>query len=471
MVSAAKQPKHAPSAKLALDDVLKSLQDLIRNDLPEIDSAPEPGTVEAVHATPDSQHSPAPTAKDLIQELEAGLADLNAPNPTLTNVTTSVEPSVTTVVDAADKTAKTQRAPAPGSTVAVTRDRGLDVGLDSAPNSLATPSPTAPTVETRSTAIVTPPSLPQSKPANLDIDSLTGVKLDADPTNSLVSEFLREKPAASPDLLSLNSAAQPLPEPTDTADLTAQFDSPMVAGPGVTDITPLDEPAMGNPPNPLKSEFLQEQLPADSQLDALENVHLDFSDNGETFAIEQDQSLSTTRDSHPAPKDGLSWHAPAFSLPAEDLPIESTLSPLDAPAAKPTSRPVSAGVQSELPLPEPVPHPSAAAPNILPKTSSAKATSPSVAAHLGDEDNIPLLQDVIEAVDKHLSSPGTARLNPGPEQSRRMAIQVAARLNVELRRSGKKALSSDVITRLARMLQETLAQSPPNVDNKPHNKD
>ena len=52
-----------------------------------------------------------------------------------------------------------------------------------------------------------------------------------------------------------------------------------------------------------------------------------------------------------------------------------------------------------------------------------------------------------------------------------MAIQVAARLNVELRRSGKRTLSSDIITRLARMLQETLAQSPSNVDNKPHNQD
>ena len=53
------------------------------------------------------------------------------------------------------------------------------------------------------------------------------------------------------------------------------------------------------------------------------------------------------------------------------------------------------------------------------------------------------------------------------EKKGKLAIQVAARLNVEMRRGGKRGLNSDVITHLARILEEALAQAASNSENKP----
>ena len=468
MVSAAKQPKHAPSAKLALDDVLKSLQDLIRNDLPEISNPPDPAMAQPAPLAGPA--TPPPTAKDLILELEAGLADLNNLDATPAPVELApanpapAEPLTATIAHAPGKVTQT-RLPPSAVTSTSAHVSGRKVGSDTL-LAIQASAPTAPPIVAPqgTLSLATSPSL--SAPANPDIDSLADVKLEQDPAKSLVSEFLREKTQTDPDFLPLAQAPITASTPAGKTSLGAtQSDPSPVAAPKDTNILPYTaDHRIDEPTGSLTSEFLQEPLPDDAQLAALENVHLDFSDNGETFTIEQDQSLSATPDTHHTSMEGLSWHAPEFSLPAAELPGETTLSALDEPTAKPAGRPVSFGLQSELPLPDPAPRPSTATASTAPKTPAAKI-------HLGHEDNIPLLQDVIEPVGAAAPSAHAPGLNPGPEQSRRMAVQVAARLNVELRRAGQHTLSSDVITRLARMLQETLAQSPPNVDNKPRNKD
>jgi hypothetical protein len=65
--------------------------------------------------------------------------------------------------------------------------------------------------------------------------------------------------------------------------------------------------------------------------------------------------------------------------------------------------------------------------------------------------------------------PSAANLPP-VDTAHRLAVQVAARLNVELRKSGQTGLNSDVITRLARLLEEALAKAAPNMENTPVNK-
>lgn len=54
---------------------------------------------------------------------------------------------------------------------------------------------------------------------------------------------------------------------------------------------------------------------------------------------------------------------------------------------------------------------------------------------------------------------------PSPEGARDVAIRTAARLNIELKRSGRRGLSNDVIVRLTRILRESLAQAGANMDN------
>ncbi len=92
-------------------------------------------------------------------------------------------------------------------------------------------------------------------------------------------------------------------------------------------------------------------------------------------------------------------------------------------------------------------------------------------------DDIPILEEVVDMSEEldvhetgHAADQPVATKLPTADAARRLAIQVAARLNVELRKSGQGGLSSDIITRLARLLQEALAKGAPNMENTPVNK-
>jgi hypothetical protein len=108
----------------------------------------------------------------------------------------------------------------------------------------------------------------------------------------------------------------------------------------------------------------------------------------------------------------------------------------------------------------------------LSKTEAAPAPAEEI-----NWDDIPVLEEAVEMpegserheTDQAMDGPPATNLPPA-DAARRLAIQVAARLNVELRRSGQDGLNSDVITRLARMLQEALANSTPNMENTPPDK-
>jgi hypothetical protein len=87
-------------------------------------------------------------------------------------------------------------------------------------------------------------------------------------------------------------------------------------------------------------------------------------------------------------------------------------------------------------------------------------------------DDFPVLEEAVELAEEfdadelghRAEIPPSAKLPPA-DTARRLAIQVAARLNVELRTSGQAGLSSDIITRLARLLQEALAKGTANMEN------
>jgi hypothetical protein len=92
-------------------------------------------------------------------------------------------------------------------------------------------------------------------------------------------------------------------------------------------------------------------------------------------------------------------------------------------------------------------------------------------------DDLPVLEEAVELVEEieaDASAPGIGAPKAAPlppaDAARRLAIQVAARLNVELRKSGQDGLNSDIITRLARLLQEALAKDASNMENSPPDK-
>jgi hypothetical protein len=155
------------------------------------------------------------------------------------------------------------------------------------------------------------------------------------------------------------------------------------------------------------------------------------------------------------------------------------------------------GLQQELPYLEAAPlAPSANLPTPIPEATETEVTSflpellpaddaktdmvagsntPASTAEELNWDDFPVLEEVVE-IDPdavgHRTDPGdaTAAKLPPVDAAHRLAIQVAARLNVELRKSGQGGLSSDIITRLARLLQEALAKGAPNMENSPPDK-
>ncbi len=105
----------------------------------------------------------------------------------------------------------------------------------------------------------------------------------------------------------------------------------------------------------------------------------------------------------------------------------------------------------------------------LPEDSDPAPSGVTTAAEEGDLGEIPVLEDIIDFNDEPEPRTDTPAVPPAAD-ARRLAIQVAARLNVELRKAGKPSLSSDVITRLARLLEEALAKAGANMENKPPEK-
>ncbi len=131
------------------------------------------------------------------------------------------------------------------------------------------------------------------------------------------------------------------------------------------------------------------------------------------------------------------------------------------------------GLQQELPYLDPLAPP----PPENPPESAALAPpvdTPETALSLSEEnwDDIPVLEEAVDLAEEidtdapghDAPSPPAAALPPAAA-ARRLAIQVAARLNVELRKSGQTGLNSTVITQLAKMLEDALAKNAANMEN------
>jgi hypothetical protein len=175
-----------------------------------------------------------------------------------------------------------------------------------------------------------------------------------------------------------------------------------------------------------------------------------------------------------APPAAMGSAVPAEGL-QQELPYLEEISP--APSANPPApTPEAAEFQmAELP-PEELPpvevNDDINRDNNIPPTSSTPEAAPAPDEAM-NWDDIPVLEEAVELaeeIDADGASTPPATLLPSADAAHRLAIQVAARLNVELRKSGQGGLNSDVITRLARLLQEALAKGAPNMENNPSNK-
>ncbi len=181
---------------------------------------------------------------------------------------------------------------------------------------------------------------------------------------------------------------------------------------------------------------------------------------------------------------------PPATAPAQDKPPKT--GEYEAPAAVP------AGGQTALPFLEPEPPPAGAreeareivatVPDAAPQASSPSRSTGAPTQEVRSTpmtpmpgwDDIPVLHNAVFVPPPETPPPEPAAGSrtgapvqfevplPPATTAREIAIQVAARVNVELRRSGRRGLSSDVIARLALLLREALAQAAANRDNSAH---
>ena len=149
--------------------------------------------------------------------------------------------------------------------------------------------------------------------------------------------------------------------------------------------------------------------------------------------------------------------------------------PMGGPSTVVNEASFTTGLQQELPyldgltLAPPESPPEPAAPALL---SNIPEPVPETTLTLSEEnwDDIPVLEEAVELTDDieadaALSGAPPATALPSASAARRLAIQVAARLNVELRKSGQTGLNSAIITQLAKMLEEALAKDAANMEN------
>jgi hypothetical protein len=170
----------------------------------------------------------------------------------------------------------------------------------------------------------------------------------------------------------------------------------------------------------------------------------------------------------PIPPGGLQQELPYLDAPAPPVPETPAII-----ASEPATALSLQETDSLELLPEPVI-------DIAEPPSHDETSTDSTSAALGesiDFSDIPVLEDAVELSEdlpplEALAPgpvPGPSALPPAPD-ARRLAIQVAARLNVTLRKEGKPVLASDVIARLAHELEEALAKAGSNMENNPPEK-
>jgi hypothetical protein len=343
------KPKHKPNPKHTLEEILKSLQDLIRNDLLEGEAPQETGA-SAADATPSTSAA--------------------APGGELEALRHSLETLVSEELTAEDA-------------------RAVEQPADDQP----APAAAAPTE-----AAIPREGLQEMLP------------------------FDAEARAVSPDEALASGAA---------GDDTLQFETLELAAPPEVATPGAIEPKPGAAPDAVENAAVHPSSDEPGATDAESLV---------AFDVDASQAMELTSPTSEAP------------LPSE---------PIDERGAD--EQPVRAADAHE---PEPLPDTGA------PETA-------------GDWDDIPVLEEVVAEVaaeyepgaHEHAPAGETAAEQqppanlalplPAPSRAHDLAVRTVAKLNIELRKAGKRPLDAKVIARLAMMLRETLESDAAKVENKP----
>jgi hypothetical protein len=345
------KPKHKPNPKHTLEEILKSLQDLIRNDLLEGETLRETGTP-AARATAPASAAPGGELEELRHSLESLVTEeLTAQDAH------GVEP-------AAD-------------------DQAGPVAVTPPSEAAAPPEGLQETFPFDATAhALSPDGTPPSAPARDDDLSFETIDLAA-PPEVTTPEATESEPSAALDDANTHAAQPVADEPVpEHAEAALAFDA---AEPPTAELrSPTPEPSA-----PLPGEVIDES-------------GVDYQPAESVDRYEPEQPVDER-----VPETAGDW---------DDIPVlEEVVAEMAAEHETGENEPPAAGeTTAETPPPD----------NLA----------------------LPL---------------------PAPSRAHDLAVRTVAKLNIELRKAGKRPLDAKVIGRLAMMLRETLESDAAKVENKP----
>lgn len=461
-------PEPKPSRKVVLDELLRSLQDLVTNELAvdvPLDDIPAP------IATKAAAPLPGPTATVTVSNARTAAAAIE-PRTTAAVREPETEPPDLIVEELV---AEPVASPA-------------EIAPTSAPDSRPAVVPAART--NRPAAVVKPETAKpasKSKPLELAIESGTilpaperkpaaaAAVVEPETKNSARKSSLKlaiEPEAAAPP--PERKAAAPAADPATTArPRRGRLGDTVVITPP-RDIPP---PPKAAPQRGGRQAVVETPVPAGGLQQQLPYLDVSPSPDGNTPAssrrVEPEGEIP-----HLPVADKVASRTPAARGGARtdhDLPAESEIEIPDLPstgfmtASPAVPSPLDRAGSMATDGPDELPDLDYSA---VPTTVPAKPTALSVVDDDTGPSDIPLLEDAID-LDEHIElatpKPPVPAIPTAPRPTggdpRRLAIQLAARLNVDLRREGKPVLGSDVIAKLARLLEESLAKGAPNMEN------
>jgi hypothetical protein len=476
------KPKHKPQKKRTLEEVLKSLQDLIRTDLMSPPAARKLGRPSG------PAESAAPASADEPDTFNAALQKLNEviteriiepierahetpPEPLLPDEELEIEWEDTSLSD--DTGGSDASGPATIESVDLAAAPPAEeielqpLAPDAAPPAqpeieiVVEPPPAAPPPEPPTDISVTEPEpAPSSEPA-------APVPAVVEPTpQSLESESSESVETPSEETIDLSSETAEAVDTTDNQQ-TFDFSTPETPPETSTESTPparAPEPASATAP----------EVGAEPEVPAT----IDLSEAGktpstdETFSVDFSVDNETTKSENVSEEQSgqagveLEGVNDAFTVefsvePKAPETAKSTTPETETETAPPTAQMADTG-DAEQPPEEPTVKkrpPSTDSPDATPEKpapadsestkESAEAPAPAEVAPPADGE-IPVLNDVAD-----LQTPPSPPL-PDANQARDIAIRVIAKLNIERRKAGEKPLDIKTIERLQQYLADAL---------------
>jgi hypothetical protein len=499
-------PEPKPSRKVVLDELLRSLQDLVTNELAvdvPLDDIPAPIATKAAApllgptatVTVSSARTAAaaiePRTTAAVREPEPEPPDLIVEELVAEPVASPAEIAPTSAPDSRPAVAPTARTNPPAAVVKpeiakpTSKSKPLELAIESGtilpaperkpagPAAVVEPQRAKPTPKSRplELAIESDPvaPAPERKPA------APAAVAEPETTNPARKSSLKlaiEPEAAAPP--PERKAAAPAADPATTARPRRGRlgDTVVMTPPRDIPPPPKAAPKRGGHQvvveTPVPAEGLQQQLP---YLDVSPSQDGNTPDS--SLLVEPEGEIP-----HLPVADKVAPRMPAARGGAHtdhDLPAESEIEIPDLPstgfmtASPAVPSPLDRAGSMATDGPDELPDLDYSA---VPTTVPAKPTALSVVDDDTGPSDIPLLEDAID-LDEHIElatpKPPVPAIPTAPRPTggdpRRLAIQLAARLNVDLRREGKPVLGSDVIAKLARLLEESLAKGAPNMEN------